>query len=219
MNNENVFAYPSKELAAVFIRWFIVVLAAYLLIYYPCNSYAASQAKHYRLYTSWELAIPLVPPMIIIYLSYVTVFFFLVFVIKTPEAIKGLALSMLAMMVISGVIFFFFPGQLGYQRPADVPGYNTLFKLLYTIDQPHNLFPSLHVSFAYLSILAMMRQTQNKRFHLALKIWFAVVCASVILVHQHHLFDIVSGMLLSWVVYRQIYLNVAKLPARAQTQF
>ena len=210
MNHQKVFAWPSKELLVAFTRWFLIVFTAYAAVYYPCNSYAAKQMDYYHMYASWELSIPLIPQMIVVYLSYVAIFIVLLFVFKTPDAIKGLAYSMLVTVVVSGVIFIAFPGHLGYSRPDDVPGYSYLFRLVYSIDHPYNLFPSLHVSFAYLCVLTMIHQTQQRWFHLALKIWFAVVCTSVILVHQHHLFDIALAMILSWAVYKKVYLAVVE---------
>jgi len=204
-----IFIIPTQEHITVFVKWAVIVLASFLAIYLTSNNYASSQSEHYHLYTDWELTIPLVPPMILIYFSYVIVFIMVLFVFKAPEAIKGLAYSMLFALVASGVIFVLFPGHLGYERPDHVAGYGILYKLLYNIDQPHNLFPSLHVVFASLCVLSLIQQSSNTWFHTILKIWFVMVCASVILVHQHHLFDIASGFALAWIVYKKVYLKMA----------
>ncbi len=210
-----IFTKPSKELTTTFLQWFAVVLSSFILIYYTTNSYAASCQERYHMYASWELQIPLVPQMIIIYLGYVGIFGVVPFVFKTPNAIKALALSMLTMLLTSGLIFVLFPGNLGYTRQANSTEYGFLFSLLYAIDKPHNLFPSLHVSFAFLCALGMIHQTKQKWFHVFMKIWFALVCLSVVLVHQHHLFDIALGMLLSWVVHRKVYLGTISPQGRS----
>lgn len=212
MHHQKVFAMPTGELFTAFIRWFSVVLTAYLFIYYPCNFYAARQTDYYHLYSAWELSIPLVPSMIVVYLSYVAIFGVLVFVIKTPESIKALAYSMLVMLALSGIIFIAFPGHLGYIRTADVPDFGRLFQLVHDIDRPHNLFPSLHVSFASLCVLAMIQHTRQRWFHLSLMVWFTAVCASVVLVHQHHLFDIALAVILSGAVHQQVYLRMINKP-------
>ena len=77
----------------------------------------------------------------------------------------------------------------------------------------HNLFPSLHVAFAGLCVLAMIHQTENKWFHLGLKAWFLLLCTSVVLVHQHHFFDILSGFVLSLVVHKAVYMRIMEKPA------
>lgn len=210
MNLDKVFVSPPKENLTLFAKWFPIVLGAFLVIYYSCNAYAANQLDHYHMYTDWELSIPLIPEMIFVYMSYIGVFGMVLFVLKTPSAIKGLAYSMLVTLVVSGVIFVLFPGHLGYVRPDHVAGYSFLFKFLYVIDLPHNLYPSLHVAFALLCMLAMIHQTLNSWFHIALKVWFALVCASVVLVHQHHFFDIGLAIVLAWAVYRLVYLKTAE---------
>jgi membrane-associated phospholipid phosphatase len=217
MQHQQVFTLPSRELLNAFIRWFSIVLSAYFAVYYPCNFYAARQTDYYHLYAAWELSIPLVPSMIVVYLSYVAIFGVLLFVIKTPDAIRALAYSMLAMLAISGIIFLAFPGHLGYSRTADVPGFGYLFQLVHDIDRPHNLFPSLHVSFASLCVFAMIHQTRQRWFHLSLMMWFTAVCASVILVHQHHLFDVASALILSRVVHQQVYLRMVEKPFENRT--
>ncbi len=212
MQHQKVFAMPSREIFTAFIRWFSVVLTAYLFIYYPCNSYAARQTEYYHLYATWELSIPLVPSMIVVYLSYVAIFGVLLFVIKTPEAVKALAYSMLVMLAISGIIFITFPGHLGFTRTSDMADFGRLFQLVHDIDRPHNLFPSLHVSFASLCVLGMIQHTRQRWFHWSLMVWFTAVCASVVLVHQHHLFDIALAVILSVTVHRQVYLRMVDKP-------
>ena len=212
MEHRKIFALPSKELLRSFILWFSVVFIANSLIYFPANSYAAKQTELYRIYANWELAIPLVPWMVLVYISYLGVFIVLAFVIKTTDAYKALGYSLLVTLAVSGAIFVLFPGHLGYSRTDNVPMYGSLFRFLFSIDLPYNLFPSLHVSFAGLCVLAMIHQTDHRWFHRLLKIWFACVCASVVLTHQHHLFDVASALLLTSVIYKQVYLRFAVKP-------
>ena len=216
--NDNVFNWPTKELTIAFIRWLLIVITAFFAVYFSSNSYAASKIDHYHLYANWELSIPLVPFMVIVYMSYVLIFLVVLFVFKTPHAIKSLAYSMLVTTGVAGLIFVFFPGHLGYHRPEYVPGYNFLFEFLYVIDEPHNLFPSLHVTYATLCVMTMIHQTNKSWFHILLKTWFIIVCASVVLVHQHHLFDIASGCALAGIAYKMVFLKMVEKPERQQQQ-
>ncbi|MBG38387.1 MAG: hypothetical protein CL857_00525, partial [Cryomorphaceae bacterium] len=36
-------------------------------------------------------------------------------------------------------------------------------------------------------------------------LWFLLICSSIVLVHQHHLFDIFSGIVLAYIVIYNIY--------------
>ena len=208
--NEKVFLQPTKEFVMVYFQWLLVVLVSFFVIYYSSNSFAASQSNHYHMYMNWELSIPLFPPMIIVYTTYVFMFVLIPFVFRTLVAYRALAYSMLITIGVSGVIFILFPGHLGFVRQDFVPGYHIWFSILHAIDQPHNLFPSLHVTFACICVLTMIQQTTNAIFHFALKTWLLLVCISVVLVHQHHIFDILCGIALGWTIYKLIFIRMVE---------
>ena len=51
----------------------------------------------------------------------------------------------------------------------------------------------------------MIEQTTNKIFHAFMWVWLVLISASVVFVHQHHLFDIVTGFILALVIYKLVY--------------
>ena len=62
-----------------------------------------------------------------------------------------------------------------------------------------------YVYYSTLAILAMIEQTTNRIFHDLMLLWLVLISASVVFVHQHHLFDIVTGFVLALVIYRLVY--------------
>jgi membrane-associated phospholipid phosphatase len=103
--------------------------------------------------------------------------------------------------VLSGVIFLLIPAQLGYTR-ATAP--DTLFGLLgliHALDHPHNLVPSLHVIISGLIFAALHGASPTWLRH-AFAVWFMLICVSVILVHQHHILDVIGGVLVTWFLMR-----------------
>lgn len=70
-----------------------------------------------------------------------------------------MALELLAITIISAIIFLLFPARLGFVRqlPAN-PLYHALFEQLFTLDRPHNLVPSLHVAWSCTAVLAVSRK-------------------------------------------------------------
>jgi membrane-associated phospholipid phosphatase len=209
-DQQKTFILPSKENLKIFGKWSIVAWIAFTVVYGLCNHYASGQTELLNMYTGWELEIPLVPQMILVYLTLNILFVMVLFVLKTADSFRGLVFSILCTLGIAGVIFVIFPGHLGYERPDHVSAFAGLFKGMYEIDKPHNLFPSLHVTFSFLCIWAMIHQTSNRIFHIFMKLWFIAICASVILVHQHHIFDVVSGLALAAFGYKYVYLRVAE---------
>ena len=203
---DKIFAIPNWALGKVIIMWTLLSTLFFTIIYGLCNHYASLSSTHYKMYTDWELKIPLIPWMIYPYLSLNLLFLVSAFVLKEVKAVKGFCLSLIVGVIVGGIIFYFFPGHLGFVRET-VPGYEKYFDVMFAIDKPHNLYPSLHVTYSSLAIGAMIQQTNSKWFHYLLYIWLILICSSVVFVHQHHLFDIVSGALLAAVLFKCIYLK------------
>jgi membrane-associated phospholipid phosphatase len=107
--------------------------------------------------------------------------------------------------LIASFVFLLFPGELGFSRTDNISGYEFIYNVLHEIDHPHNLYPSLHITFSVLTAFAMIDQTKPKWFHLFLTLWILLICASVVLVHQHHLFDVLTGLILAYVAIKFVY--------------
>lgn len=210
MKHQTVFHKPDKEIIITFWKWVAVVLSIFLVTYLTANNLADENPQRYEMYTTWELSIPLIPWMIVVYVSYVGVFLLLPMIMKSGQAIVSLAYGFLAAILTSTVVFVVFPGELGYPRPEHVEGFDFLFQTLYQIDRPHNLYPSLHVTFSSLTALAMMHQANVRWFHYLIAGWAVTIGASVILVHQHHLFDVATGLILGIGCYKFVYLRRVK---------
>jgi membrane-associated phospholipid phosphatase len=103
------------------------------------------------------------------------------------------------------------PGRLGFS-PALMTGMLTpLFDLMTAVDTPHNLVPSLHVTFAALILLGCAERA-SRPLAWIYRLWLAVMSASTLFVHQHHLLDVATGLGLAAAVRRVFPLDEA--PAR-----
>lgn len=206
-SQETVFNRPDREIIIVFWKWVAIVLSIFLVMYLTANQLAAQNQNRYEMYMDWELSIPLVPWMIVVYLSYVGVFLLLPFIMKSGYSIICLAYGFLAAILASTFVFVIFPGELGYARPEYIPVFDLLFQTLYEVDKPHNLYPSLHVTFSSLTALVMAHQARVEWFRKAITGWAVMIAASVVLVHQHHLFDIATGLMLAVLCFKFVYLK------------
>lgn len=199
------FSLPNIERVRAISIWGTLATIAFPAIYGLCNFYASKQTSHFPMYLDFELSIPFVPWMIYIYMSLNALFVLAAFVLKDTRAIKGFCLSLVGTLFFAAIIFVLFPGKLGFVRVDHVEGYQEIFSSLHAIDKPFNLFPSLHVTYSTLAALAMIDQSKSKLFHIVLKVWIVLIAMSVVLVHQHHLFDILSGLILAILGYQYIY--------------
>ena len=66
--------------------------------------------------------------------------------------------------------------------------------------------PSLHVACTALCIAALLHTGPRTVIQLGLLVWAGLLSVSVVLGHQHHLLDVVTGWLLGLAAYRLVYL-------------
>ncbi len=188
-----------------YLRLAIPVGLLFAVVYFTLNWLTAQRARHYRLYFDWELSIPFVPAMIYVYAS-ILVLFLLPPVLLRRRAFAALAGAMVVVILVAAASFLLLPAEPGFQRPAQVPGYDAVFQTLYALDQRYNLVPSLHVACSALCIAALLHADPRALIKLGLLLWAGLLSVSVVLVHQHHLLDVATGWLLGLAAYQLVYL-------------
>lgn len=178
------------------------------VLYLSSNCIAETLLSHHQLYLECEKDIPQVPGMILFYESYSLLVLLSFIYAKSPKNIRALSITMMVSSVIACAIFLLFPGELGFSRTMNIQGYESMFEVLHRMDKPHNLYPSLHITFSAISAFTLLRHTQKKRMQVLLILWVIMIALSVILTHQHHLFDIATGFVLAWITLKCIYLKL-----------
>ncbi len=193
---------PERRDVVVSVRWAVFLTFLFLTVYLGCNWVTSQRAGLYRLWLDWELKIPLVPAMVWVYLSLFVTFFLPMFALREPT-LNVLCKRLAFAVVVSGFLFLLLPTQLGFERSADVTGRAAAFRLIYLFDLPHNLVRSLHVSWSAL-ILGSLRTVSPPWARRLLEAWFLLLCTAAVLVHQHHLLDLLGGMLVAWVAFHAV---------------
>jgi membrane-associated phospholipid phosphatase len=180
--------------------WAGINLLAFGALYPIVNWLTALRADTFRLYLDIERAIPFLPAWVWVYLS-INLLFILppLFLRASDMAILGR--RMLAATVCGCVIFLVLPARLGFERvvPDDWP-YRFVFGSLFLADGPHNLMPSLHVTYAQLCIFSFLAGAIGRLARVAWIMWLVSIMASTVLVHQHHLLDVAIGLLLAVLI-------------------
>ena len=182
--------------------WLLWISVAFFTVYPTCNWVTMQRTDALGLYLPAELAIPFVPEFVWAYLSLYLLFLIPPFFLD-HQRMNILGRQLIAATIFCGLVFLLLPTQLGFERsiPAD-PFYSALFADLFAIDLPHNMVPSLHVTFSALILFTLSdnpRRAPAKALFLA---WLVLICASTILVHQHHLLDVATGLLVAAFLYR-----------------
>jgi hypothetical protein len=188
-------AEPFKRRLAVYLYWSLALTLLFLLTYGSTNWLAGLRSARFRLYIDWELAIPFVPWMIWVYLS-LQVFLALPLFVLDAAGISRLGQAFAFATLAAAAIHLALPTDLGWPRPAAVATY-PIFERFFSIDRPHNLVPSLHVGYSALAFSVIWSGAKRVWVKLLSAIWLALLVCSVSLVHQHHLADTASGLVLA----------------------
>jgi len=177
----------------------------FFIVYGSCNWFASQSSEHYRFFFDWEQQIPFVPQFIYIYLS-LSLFIILPLCYLQHHQLKPWAKSYMWMTFVAGLVFILLPTKLAAARSLDIMQREELFALLYSLDLPHNLFPSLHVGYTSLALLIIVGSERKNSWIWLILGWWLLLMVSVLLMRQHYLADIIGGLLLAMGCYRYIYL-------------
>jgi membrane-associated phospholipid phosphatase len=192
---------PDARRLRVYAYWAGLAGVVFFAVYPTLNWLTSLRRKRYQLYVSPELGIPFVPQFIWAYLSMYLLFLAPLFLLPA-ERMPTLGKQLVAGTVVSGVFFLLLPADLGFIRviPSD-PLYANIYQGIFGIDRPHNLVPSLHVVWSSAIILACA-DTARPLARCLLYLWLVIVVLSTVLVHQHHVLDVVGAMLIVFVIRR-----------------
>lgn len=174
--------------------WAVAVGVTFFSIYPACNWFTSEHLQPFALYLKPELSIPFVPEFVWAYLSMYVLFMAPPFFFDVTR-LNHLGKQLVLGTIFSGLAFLVIPAQLGFERvlPAD-PFYGALFSNLFAIDLPHNMAPSLHVVFSALILLLLLDTSRKTTVRIIWWMWLVLICLSTLLVHQHHILDVIAGL-------------------------
>jgi hypothetical protein len=186
-----------------YLLWSTGAGIAFFSVYPTTNWVATLRGQTYRCYFDWELSTPFVPQFIWAYLS-MYVLFFTPPLFMEPPALRALGQQVIWATLISGLIYLLLPATLGFPRVMpDDPSVDGLYRTMFALDEPHNMIPSLHVVWSGAIALAVRDSVGRwgRWFFLA---WLGLIALSTLLVHQHHLADVVVALALV-VLMRKVF--------------
>ena len=209
--NMDATANSVKHIWKTYAYWAFLISLAFLPTYPICNWITSQRHDTLGMYLDAELSIPFIPGFIWAYISMYVLFFMPPFFLNVPQ-LRALGKRLLAGTLLASLVFLVLPSRLGFGRtlPGD-PLYQAIFAGLFAVDQPHNMTPSLHVVFSSLIVFALLEASAAWRSRTAWLVWLALIVASTLLVHQHHLLDGATGLALALVLHR--WIRERKIPA------
>jgi membrane-associated phospholipid phosphatase len=171
-----------------------VSVATYLI--YPVLNHGPNKIF---LQTPLDRAIPLVPVMVIPYLSLFPLIIVAaaVFAIADLRRVQALALAVTLALLVSYLVYALAQSYVIRPSPAGGNWLTAGVRYVYSLDRPFNDFPSLHTSLS--AIVAVMWLRIHPRTGVAVAFWCGLIIASTVLIHQHYLADVAGGLAVAWL--------------------
>jgi len=148
----------------------------------------------------WERFIPFVPLMIVPYMSIDLFFVVGPFLCSDRRELAVLSKRIALAIIVACALFLLMPLKLGVERPAASGWLGAVFDWFRAMDQPHNLFPSLHIALRTILADLYARHTRGV-WRVLSHLWFSLIGLSTLLTYQHHVIDIVGGFALATVCF------------------
>lgn len=183
---------------------------------------------------AWDSMVPALPWTVYIYLT--LYFYFPIPAFLADRSERGcrelaiLGQGMLLLFALSFGVFILFPAEVTVRTqmealmPSMTPLLESIFSIMYDIDRAWNSWPSLHVSESLLIVLFVQRWLEiraeefprRKLWMGAFWIAWALLSLSIITTKQHFIWDMVTGGLLGWALWK-LYI-LPRLEQRIRTE-
>jgi membrane-associated phospholipid phosphatase len=187
--------FESRSRRALWVIIVIVILALYFLI----NRLVSNGRE---LSFPVDQYTPLIPVFIVPYLF--GTFVFIIFPIWAAIYVKSgefeaYVISILTATLVSYLIYIFFPTFVARPEIVSQDVWSKLLTILYQTDKFYNAVPSGHTFYTLVSVLYLARWKPR-----GMTLWIilgALIIASTLFTHQHHVIDVITGLTLGILSY------------------
>jgi hypothetical protein len=201
---EPLFAWPglaslrfSLPLAYLFFKIFFSIYGGTSLL---AELRGAREAFHF----DWELRLPFVPWLSIVYLSVPLLLLLAPFILRTWRNFTPFFVTLTVETLVAGVFFLLLPMAHSYpEREAFGLG-GAIFRFADRLNLNYNEFPSLHIAFAVTAAFVFGKQ-RGWLGRVLFAIWGLTVCVSALLLHEHHLSGLAGGAVLGLVAVATVH--------------
>lgn len=176
------------------------ILVLYLMGYTTVQGLV--QVGQFDFYTSADSLLPLIPEFVWVYHSIVPVMFItMVGIVKDRQLFFNMFWACFTAAVVLNISYILLPAF--YPRQAfevqTLSGY--ILEITRQMDGAQNTFPSGHVTFSWLILFAASEALATRRVRLIYFLWTLAVTLSTLVLKQHYIVDVFSGILLAYGVF------------------
>lgn len=139
---------------------------------------------------AFESAIPFVPEMAWVYLSVPLALALTPFILRTKREIVPFFFTLTTELLVAGLCYLIYPVAPAW--PARMASGAGAFRLADALNLDYNELPSLHLAFA-VSVVLVLGRSSGLAVRALLWGWLLAVAASTLMLHEHHVLDVVTG--------------------------
>jgi len=178
----------------------------FALVYGGADALTRRRTWRVPVHLPGELRIPFIPAMTVFYMSLYVLFVLAPFILRTRREVRALVCTLALVIAAGGMGFLLFPAELAFAPPSEgeLGPWADLYHLADALNLTYNLVPSLHVAMSVVCV-AIFSPRAPEAGKLLLWSWAVLIAASTLLIHQHHLLDVVTGWLLALVGVKAIF--------------
>jgi membrane-associated phospholipid phosphatase len=135
------------------------------------------------------------------------------FILRTRREFAAAAATMAVAIAAGGIGFLLVPAELAFApvRAEQLGVWAGMYHLADALNLTYNLLPSLHVAFAVICV-AIFSPRAPGPVRAALWLWASLIAVSTVLIHQHHVLDVVTGWLLAVACVRAVFCRAVRSP-------
>lgn len=191
----------------------VLGLVIAMVVGYHSVGWGVNIARARPLMTPWDQAVPFVPESVLAYSMVYSCALYPLFVVRSRALFVAVTQAYTWLMALSYLLFVACPVSSAALRPP-IDGLDlTRFshwgvRLIYFADPPTNCFPSMHLSFAVLSLLSA---------YSARRMWgwvaapiVTAIAVSILTMKQHYIADGVGGLALAVALWRWLVVPTAR---------
>ena len=168
-------------------------LMLWLTQYFLINNAARSRRPRFRPETALDRRLPVVPHLVFVYFSTYVLGALPVLIVADAALSVRFALSYGIITALSAGVHLVYPSEIVRLETAGRPGLSwRLIAWFQGICKPYGNFPSVHVAFAALAVIAGYLAAGPIVGSLFL-VWAALVAVSTLAIRQHYILDAVAG--------------------------
>ena len=185
-------------------KFVFLALLPYFIFYFLLQTFVVF-SHSYNLATQFDISIPFIPEFVWIYHTIIPVFLLTtIFIIEKKSVFFVALFSSVSAYSLMLVFYTFLPAF--YPRDGHMAASlsGALVELTRMIDGANNTFPSGHVTFAWLLVAFIGITNVAKKYSWIQPlyiIWACLISVSTLVLKQHFIVDVISGVTLAALCY------------------